>query len=117
MKNVGTYQEFGNLVIYSVDPKNPPPLTQEQKEELAGLAGMPDSEIDFSDIPELGEWPKRMVDVSGIKIDAEVLRWILKQVGSACWQDKLNAMLRRAMQEERAESERSAASEAAANPI
>ena len=103
------YQEFGNLVIYSVDPDNPPPLTPEQKEELRRLAEMPDSEIDTSDIPEVREWPKKMVDVSKIRIDAEVIRWILKQVPADRWQDKLNEMLRRAMREERAEQERAVA--------
>lgn len=99
-----TYQEIGNLVIYSVDPKNPPTLTPEQEERLRRLAEMPDSEIDTSDIPEVLELPKRMVDVSRIRLDADVVRWILEQVGSARWQDKLNAMLRRAMEEERAEA-------------
>ena len=67
-------------------------------------------EIDTSDIPEVREWPKKMVDVSEIRIDAEVIRWILKQVSADRWQDKLNEMLRRAMNEERAEQERAAAS-------
>ena len=110
MKREGMYQEFGNLVIYRVDPENPPPLTAEQKEELRKLAAMPGSEIDTSDIPEVREWPKKMVDVSEIRIDAEVIRWILKQVSADRWQDKLNEMLRRAMNEERAEQERAAAS-------
>ena len=106
MRRGSTYQEIGNLVIYSVDPKNPPELTHEQEEELRRLAALPDSEIDTSDIPEVREWPQRMVDVSRIRLDAEVVRWILKQVGSEHWQDKLNAMLRRAMEEERAAIQR-----------
>ena len=109
MRKGSTYQEIGNLVIYSVDPNNPPELTPEQKEELRVLSEMSPDEIDTSDIPEVREWPKRMVDVSRIQLDAEVVRWILKQVGAGRWQDKLNDMLRRAMREERAEQERAAA--------
>jgi hypothetical protein len=42
-----------NMVRYTLDPNQP--LTEDQKAELARLADMPDSEIDFSDIPELTE--------------------------------------------------------------
>ncbi|MBR4737527.1 MAG: hypothetical protein IK051_07670 [Rhodocyclaceae bacterium] len=34
---------------------NPPPLTEEQKKRLAALEEMPDSEIDFTDIPPITE--------------------------------------------------------------
>lgn len=102
VKGSGTTRRTGNVVYYEVDPANPPPLTPEQETRLRRLAALPDSEIDTSDIPEVLELPQRMVDVSRIRLDAEVVRWILDQVGSARWQDKLNAMLRRAMEEERA---------------
>ena len=38
-----------------LDIANSPKLTSVQESELAALAAMPDSEIDFSDIPELTE--------------------------------------------------------------
>ena len=43
------------IIRYMVDLNNPPPLTEEQKAELKALSEMPDSEIDFSDIPPLDE--------------------------------------------------------------
>jgi hypothetical protein len=43
------------MVIYEFDPANPPSLTPTQKAELKKLAAMPDSSIDFSDIPQLDE--------------------------------------------------------------
>jgi hypothetical protein len=38
-----------------MDLNNPPVLSEEQKARLEALAKRPDSEIDFSDIPELDE--------------------------------------------------------------
>lgn len=43
------------LVRYCFDLNNPPPLTKQQKAELAALKNRPDSEIDLSDIPELDD--------------------------------------------------------------
>jgi hypothetical protein len=40
-----------NTVKFKLDPENPPPLTAEQHERLNAIAAMPDSEIDYSDIP------------------------------------------------------------------
>lgn len=42
-------------VLYRVDFYNLPPLTEARKSELKALAEMPDSEIDYSDIPPLDE--------------------------------------------------------------
>jgi hypothetical protein len=42
----------GDLVEYRPDPKNPPRLTDE---EARRLDSMDDSDIDYSDIPELGD--------------------------------------------------------------
>jgi hypothetical protein len=41
------------VVRYDVDLANLPPLTDAQKTELAALAALPDSEIDYSDAPQL----------------------------------------------------------------
>ena len=95
-------RKTGNVVFHEVAPDNPPRLTPEQEARLRRLAAMPDSEIDFSDIPEVTEetWDKTTLEC--VRVDAEVMEWILRQSGPNCWEDKLNAMLRRAMEEERA---------------
>ena len=41
--------------MYKVDLNNPPILSEEQKARLEALDKRPDSEIDFSDIPELDD--------------------------------------------------------------
>jgi len=40
-----------NTVKFKLDPKHPPKLTVEQRDRLARVAAMPDSEIDYNDIP------------------------------------------------------------------
>ncbi len=40
-----------NIVKRTLDPKNPPVLTAEQKARLEALAAMPDELIDYSDAP------------------------------------------------------------------
>jgi hypothetical protein len=42
-------------VSFELDLDNPPTLTDEQRARLDELAAMPDSEIDFSDIPKATE--------------------------------------------------------------
>lgn len=46
---------MNNIVRYEIDLNNLPPLTEERKAELRALAELPDSEIDYSDIPPLDE--------------------------------------------------------------
>jgi len=46
---------MSKTVRYEVDLNELPPLTNEQMAELKALSEMPDSEIDFSDIPPLDE--------------------------------------------------------------
>ncbi len=83
-------------------------LTEKQKRELAKLAAMPDSSIDFSDIPPLTEkfWKNavrnpfyrpRKQQVT-LRIDADVLAW-LRQQGKG-YQSRLNSLLRAAMIEQ-----------------
>lgn len=102
------------MVTFELDPDNPPPLTAEQKARLARLAEMPKSAIDTTDIPEL-DWttgivvhdpfaqPPTKSRIKEFLIDSDIIYWILNQVGEEGYQDKMNAMLRRAMDEERAE--------------
>ena len=82
-----------------------PPLTDADRARLRALAARPDSEIDFSDIPEMTdeEWKsaerghfyrpvKRQITA---RVDADVLAW-LKSQGKG-YQSRINAILRREM--------------------
>lgn len=84
-------------------------LTPEDKLRLKELAARPDSEIDFSDIPELTEefWQnavhnpfyrpaKKQVT---LRIDADILAWLRSQ-GESGYQSRLNAVLRQGMLQE-----------------
>ena len=91
------------IVSYTLDTL--PPMTEERLAKLEALAQRPDSEIDFSDIPELTEeqWKtaerghfyrpvKRQITA---RVDADVLEW-LKAQGKG-YQSRINAILRREM--------------------
>ena len=41
-----------NIITVELDHNNLPPLTESQKAEIEALRRMPDSEIDYSDIPD-----------------------------------------------------------------
>jgi uncharacterized protein (DUF4415 family) len=82
-----------------------PPMTEARRAKLRALAARPDSEIDFSDIPEMTdeEWKnaerghfyrpvKRQITA---RVDADVLAW-LKSQGKG-YQSRINAILRREM--------------------
>jgi hypothetical protein len=43
--------ESTELVTYRLDPDNPPALMEEERQAREELKAMPDSAIDFSDIP------------------------------------------------------------------
>lgn len=93
------------MVRYTFDPANPPPLTAAQKRELAALAAMPDSEIDYSDIPPLTEafWQnavpnpyyKPVKQSTTVRIDADVLAWLRAQ--GRGYQTRINTILRHEM--------------------
>jgi len=95
----------GNVVRRTIDLKNPPPLTESQKSEIAALALRPESEIDYSDIPPLTEefWEKAergrfyrpIKESTTVRVDSDVLAW-LKNHGKG-YQTRLNAILRDAM--------------------
>jgi len=80
-------------------------LTPEQEQEIARLQAMPDSEIDTSDIPELGPkfWKHAVVGKFyrpikkpvTIRLDADVIEW-LKADGPG-YQTKANRLLRESM--------------------
>ena len=76
-----------------MDLNNPPVLSEEQKARLEALAKRPDSEIDFSDIPELDDsfWKnavqnpfyKPTKQVTTVRIDSDVMQW-LKNTEKTC---------------------------------
>jgi uncharacterized protein (DUF4415 family) len=91
------------MVSYTLETL--PPLTEAQIAHLKALAARPDSEIDFSDIPEMTDeqWKnaerghfyrpvKRQITA---RVDADVLEW-LKSQGKG-YQSRINAILRREM--------------------
>ncbi len=93
------------VVKRRLDPQNPPTPSAEQQARLELLAGRPDSEIDHSDIPPLGDefWKnavrnpfyKPTKQATTVRVDADVLLW-LKGQGKG-YQTRLNAILREAM--------------------
>jgi uncharacterized protein (DUF4415 family) len=80
-------------------------MTKERMAKLEALAARPDSEIDFSDIPELTEEQWKTVERGHFyrpvkrqitaRVDADVLAW-LKSQGKG-YQSRINAILRREM--------------------
>ncbi len=76
----------GRIVRYEVDPRNPPPLTDEQKKRLEALAKMSDDDIDFSDIPPSTEADWRgalrgLFSSPRIHLDSRVVAWFRRQIG------------------------------------
>jgi len=96
---------MSKIVRYEVDLNNLPPLTDGQRAELKALAQMPDSEIDYSDIPPLGDafWKnavrnpfyKPTKTMTTVRVDSDVLAW-LKSQGKG-YHTRINAILRAAM--------------------
>ena len=83
--------------------------TAAYREEIARLKAMPDSAIDYSDIPPLtDEQLARMVRARlkprktpiSLRLDTDVLEWLRKNEGAG-YQTQINGLLRQAM--ERAE--------------
>ncbi len=91
--------------IVSYTPETLPPLTEARRAKLRVLAARPDSEIDFSDIPELadeqwkhaerGHFYRPVERQITVRVDADVLAW-LKSQGKG-YQSRNNAILRREM--------------------
>ena len=81
------------------------PLSERQRRELRRIAALPDSQIDFSDIPEV-EPPASGVEVGrfyrpikqsvSLRVDADVLAWFRSQ--GKKYQTHMNEVLRREMQ-------------------
>jgi uncharacterized protein (DUF4415 family) len=79
-------------------------ISKKLKKELEAVAGLKDSQIDFSDAAEVRDWSGAVVGrfyrpvkkSLTIRIDADVLAW-LKAQGSG-YQTRINSLLRAAME-------------------
>jgi uncharacterized protein (DUF4415 family) len=78
---------------------NPPPLSARQKKALDDLAKMPDSAIDYSDIPAMMEADEPLYKLAKkattIRLDADVVSW-LHSLGEG-YQNRANDILRHEM--------------------
>jgi uncharacterized protein (DUF4415 family) len=77
------------------------PLSQAQRRDLERLKAMPESEIDYCDIPPLtneqlasGFRPKAKQSIA-VQLDPDVLRWIRRH--GAGYSTRINEILRAAM--------------------
>ena len=92
-------------VKHTVNLSAPQPLTAKQKSEIKAAASLPDSAIDYSDIPPLSGafWQNAVCNpfykptktTTTVRVDSDVLTW-LKSKGKG-YQTRLNAILREAM--------------------
>ena len=95
------------LVQYEIDLAHPPALTKAQKSEIASLRAKPEAEIDYSEIPPLGDsfWKNAVRNPfyrptktsTTVRIDSDVLLWLRAQ--GRGYQSRINAILRREMLE------------------
>ena len=98
-----------NTVKFKLDPKHPSPLSGQQRKRLAAVAKMPDSDIDYSDIPRktgMVKWtrPGALVPTENkqqvtLRLDADVLSFF-KDTGKR-YQSRINAALREYMKAHR----------------
>jgi len=71
------------------------PLTPDQLRELQALAGMPDDQIDFSDIPEsTSETPAPLQENTvTLRLDPDVAAWLQSSANHV--PEQINRMLKR----------------------
>ncbi len=80
------------------------PLSSKQRAELAKLARLPDSKIDFTDAPErarpskvlVGRFYRPVKQLVSLRVDADVLAWFRGR--GKKYQTYMNEVLRREMQ-------------------
>jgi len=90
---------------FKLDPKNPPALTAKQRTRLKAVASMPDTEINYSDMPRQAEnvqWtrlsalvPTENKQQVTLRLDGDVLNFF-KETGKR-YQSRINAALREYM--------------------
>jgi uncharacterized protein (DUF4415 family) len=88
-----------NTIKLTLDPKNLPPLTAQQRAELEAVAAMTDEQIDYSDAPYLPDavWVKAVdfphtKKLISLRLDADVIEFF-KHTGVR-YQTRINAVLR-----------------------
>jgi uncharacterized protein (DUF4415 family) len=91
-----------NTVKFKLDPKHLKPASSAQRKRLAAVAAMPDTAIDYSDIPkQVGavQWsrpgalvPSENKQQITLRVDADVLNFF-KATGKR-YQSRINAALR-----------------------
>jgi uncharacterized protein (DUF4415 family) len=81
------------------------PITEAQRKELKALEAMPDSEIDYSDVPKrtnppseviVGRFYRPIKQLVSLRVDADVLAWYRGR--GKRYQTYMNEVLRREMQ-------------------
>ena len=86
-----------------------PKITPEIRAQLERLATMSDDDIDFSDIPEKLDWSnavrgkfyRPVKQQVTLRLDADVVHWFKTHAdGERGYQTKINAALRRFVEEE-----------------
>lgn len=94
-KRQSASSQRAKLVSMSAAALRRKPLSKKQKDRLASLAALPDSEIDFSDIPELSaeqlhrQPAKELVSMC---LDADIAAW-LRAFGPG-YSTRINTILR-----------------------
>jgi uncharacterized protein (DUF4415 family) len=100
-----------NIVRYEFDPTNPPPLTDQQREELRRLDDLKDEDIDFSDIPPLtekfwangvrGKFYRPVKEQLTLRLDADIIHWFKSRAKDGKgYQTAINAALRKVVEGE-----------------
>lgn len=93
-------ENASNIVKLTLDPKNMPPLTDQERAQLKAVEAMPDDKIDYSDAPYFPDavWmraaerlPETKKQIT-LRIDAEVIEFF-KNTGKR-YQSRMNAVLR-----------------------
>lgn len=81
------------------------PISNRERQQLQRLARKPDSEIDFSDVPEITSVPSKVYvgrfyrpikQLVSLRVDADVLAWFRGR--GKKYQTYMNEVLRREMQ-------------------
>lgn len=86
-----------NIIRVSIDPNAPLPMTEEQNARMEALAKMPDSEIDYSDIPPVTDFTgwQRVGKRQHMYVDNDIVAWLSSQ--DRDYQKVANDILRQAM--------------------
>ena len=92
-------------VKYRVDLAKLPALGPRQKKEITALKALPDSTINYADLPPLHDafWQnavrnplyKPVKTSTTVRVDSDVLHWL--KAGGRGYQSRINAILRAAM--------------------